>query len=82
MNLQKPADARFGFMEVDITPAYPTELVGFMRGDNRSKGVLHPLLLQAAVFERGITAAACWRLTALALRRGCRTNCAIWLQGF
>lgn len=53
MNLQKPADARFGFMEADITPAYPTELVGFMRGDNRSKGVLHPLLLQAAVFERG-----------------------------
>ena len=42
---------RLGFAEVDITPDRPVELVGFHRKDNRSKGVLKPLLAQAAVFE-------------------------------
>ena len=42
---------RFGFSEVDITPERPMELVGFYRADNKSKGVLKPLLAQAAVWE-------------------------------
>ena len=42
---------RLGFAEVDITPDRPVELVGFHRKDNRSKGVLKPLLAQTAVFE-------------------------------
>ena len=42
---------RLGFAEVDITPDRPVELVGFYREDNRSKGVLKPLLAQAAVWE-------------------------------
>ena len=42
---------RLGFAEVDITPDRPVELVGFYRKDNRSKGVLKPLLAQAAVWE-------------------------------
>ena len=42
---------RLGFAEVDITPDRPVELVGFHRDDNRSKGVLKPLLAQTAVWE-------------------------------
>ena len=42
---------RLGFAEVNITPDRPVELVGFYRKDNRSKGVLKPLLAQAAVWE-------------------------------
>ena len=42
---------KLGYAEADITPAGPTELVGFYREDNRSKGVLKPLLAQAAVWE-------------------------------
>ena len=44
---------RLGFAEVDITPDRPVELVGFHRKDNRSKGVLKPLLAQAAVWDAG-----------------------------
>ena len=44
---------RLGFAEVDITPDRPVELVGFYRKDNRSKGVLKPLLAQAAVWDAG-----------------------------
>ena len=42
---------KLGYAEADITPDGPTELVGFYREDNRSKGVLKPLLAQAAVWE-------------------------------
>ena len=42
---------KLGFAETDITPVRPMELVGFYRKDNRSKGVLKPLLAQAAVWE-------------------------------
>ena len=42
---------KLGFAEVDITPSGPMELVGFYRADNKSKGVLKPLLAQAAVWE-------------------------------
>ena len=42
---------KLGFAEVDITPSGPMELVGFYRADNKLKGVLKPLLAQAAVWE-------------------------------
>ena len=57
---------RLGFAEVDITPDRPVELVGFHRKDNRSKGVLKPLLAQAAV-----SVAADSRIT-VAGSRSCR----------
>ncbi len=42
---------RSGYSQTDITPDRPTELVGFYREDNRSTGVLKPLLAQVAVWE-------------------------------
>ena len=42
---------RLGFSEVNITPVGPMKLVGFYREDNKSKGVLKPLMAQAAVWE-------------------------------
>ena len=42
---------RMGYSQVDITPDRPTELVGFYREDNRSSGVLKPLLAQVTVWE-------------------------------
>lgn len=43
--------SRMGYGEADITPDYPTELVGFFRPDNRSTGVFQPIKLQAMVWE-------------------------------
>ncbi|MCR4625127.1 MAG: alkaline ceramidase [Lachnospiraceae bacterium] len=42
---------KLGLAEVDITPDRPMELVGFYREDNRSKGVLKPLMAQVAVWK-------------------------------
>lgn len=42
---------RFGFAETDITPDGPVSLIGFYREDDTSKGVLKPLMAQAAVWE-------------------------------
>ena len=42
---------RLGFAQTDITPEKPVNLVGFYREDNLSKGVLEPLVAQAAVWE-------------------------------
>lgn len=42
---------RLGFSQTDITPDRSMELVGFYRPDNKSAGVLKPLLAQVAVWE-------------------------------
>lgn len=42
---------KLGYAEVDITPEYPIETVGFNRGDNISQGVLKPLLAQVAIWK-------------------------------
>lgn len=42
---------KFGYSETDITPERPVQLVGFSREDNTSRGVLKPLIAQAAVWE-------------------------------
>ena len=42
---------KLGFAEADITPDRPAELVGFYREDSMSRGVLKPLMVQAAVWE-------------------------------
>ena len=41
----------FGYGEVDITPSYPVELVGFDREDQQSRGVLDRLTAQILLFE-------------------------------
>ena len=40
-----------GYGEADITPDNPSEMVGFYRPDNRSRGVRDSLRLQALVWE-------------------------------
>lgn len=40
---------QLGYAETDITPLAPKKLVGFYREDSLSKGVLAPLIAQAAV---------------------------------
>ena len=40
-----------GYGEADITPDNPSEMVGFYRLDNRSRGVRDSLRLQALVWE-------------------------------
>lgn len=42
-----------GFSEADITPSTPIETVGFGREDEISRGILHPLSAQAAVWQLG-----------------------------
>ncbi|MBR6537554.1 MAG: alkaline ceramidase [Lachnospiraceae bacterium] len=42
---------KLGYEQADITPTEPTELVGFYRSDNVSKGVQSPLLAQVSVWE-------------------------------
>lgn len=42
-----------GYGEADITPDNPSEMVGFYRPDNRSRGVRDSLRLQALVWEAG-----------------------------
>ncbi|MBO4697717.1 MAG: alkaline ceramidase [Lachnospiraceae bacterium] len=42
---------RLGYSQADITPDRPMELVGFYRPDNKSAGVLKPLLAQVTVWE-------------------------------
>lgn len=39
-----------GFVETDITPSAPIETVGFGREDQMSRGILHPLSAQVAVW--------------------------------
>lgn len=41
------------FAEIDITPKESIDLVGFNRGDNRSRGVLHQLLAQTVLLKHG-----------------------------
>lgn len=40
-----------GFSEVDITPSYNVQTVGFNREDNLSRGVLHRLLAQVSLWH-------------------------------
>ncbi len=40
-----------GFSEVDITPEYNVQTVGFGREDNLSKGVLHRLFAQISIWQ-------------------------------
>jgi hypothetical protein len=47
------ATAEFGFAEADITPSGPVKTIGFGRGDETSRGVLGPLMAQAAVWRFG-----------------------------
>ncbi len=42
-----------GFSEVDITPEYNVQTVGFGKEDNLSKGVLHKLLAQISIWQSG-----------------------------
>jgi hypothetical protein len=42
-----------GFSETDITPSASIETVGFGREDEMSRGILHPLSAQAAVWQLG-----------------------------
>lgn len=42
---------KLGYAETDITPEIPTQLVGFNRKDNTSRGVLKPLFAQVSVWE-------------------------------
>lgn len=51
----KSQTALFGFAEVDITPDYPVETIGFGRDDNLSRGILHPLSAQISVWELCMT---------------------------
>lgn len=53
MNGHDSCNVLAGFGEADITPDWPTELVGFLRADNTSKGVLHPLISQVLVWGTG-----------------------------
>ena len=39
-----------GFAEVDITPRESMEMIGFGREDEMSRGILHPLSLQVAIW--------------------------------
>lgn len=43
----------FGFAETDITPSASIETIGFGREDQMSRGVMHPLSAQAAVWQLG-----------------------------
>ncbi len=43
----------FGYSEADITPEGPVTTVGFGRGDEMSRGVLHSLSAQIAVWRLG-----------------------------
>lgn len=40
-----------GYIEADITPSEPIETVGFGREDEMSRGILHPLSAQVAVWQ-------------------------------
>ena len=51
----KKAELQLGYAETDITPLTPKMRVGFYRDDNMSKGVLAPLMAQAAVWKGGDT---------------------------
>jgi len=42
-----------GFSEVDITPEYNVQTIGFGREDNLSKGVLHKLFAQISIWQLG-----------------------------
>ncbi|MCI2192218.1 MAG: alkaline ceramidase, partial [Oscillospiraceae bacterium] len=42
-----------GFSETDITPFTPIETVGFGRADEMSRGILHSLSAQVAVWQLG-----------------------------
>ncbi len=50
MNTVK-AEVQLGFAEVDITPVGSMELVGFVRVDNFSKGILDKLIAQIAIWD-------------------------------
>lgn len=41
------------FSQADITPNFPTELIGCYRKDSRASGVLHPLAAQVLLLENG-----------------------------
>lgn len=41
------------YLEIDITPDYPVDLIGFNRGDKKSKGILHRLYAQVVLFKSG-----------------------------
>lgn len=43
---------KMGYAEADITPVTSVETVGFGRADNRSRGILQPLLAQVIVWEK------------------------------
>ena len=42
---------KLGYAEADITPCDAVETVGFGREDNKSRGILKPLLAQVTVWE-------------------------------
>ncbi|AZO94968.1 hypothetical protein [Halocella sp. SP3-1] len=47
--LKNNCPVQFGYSDVDITPDWPVELVGFDRVDNTSKGVWHKLKAQVLI---------------------------------
>lgn len=42
---------KMGYAEADISPEKPVETVGFGRKDNKSRGILRPLMAQVTVWE-------------------------------
>lgn len=43
-------DVLLGFSEVDITPSYNVQTIGFNKEDNLSRGVLHKLFVQISIW--------------------------------
>ncbi len=50
MNMIK-SGVRMGFSEVNITPVFPMELIGFDRQDNLSRGILDKLIAQIVIWD-------------------------------
>lgn len=53
MSMEHTKKTYTSFFEIDITPDYPVDLIGFNRGDKKSKGILHRLYAQVALFKSG-----------------------------
>lgn len=43
------------FSEIDITPEYSIDLIGFSREDNQSRGILHRFYAQIVLFRKNDT---------------------------
>ena len=64
-----------GYGEADITPDNPSEMVGFYRPDNRSRGVRDSLRLQALVWEADGVMGGLIVIDSLGLQWSCPMSC-------